>query len=291
MSRYRTEEPFGVEIPGGNTGCDNTHRFTGHERDLETGNDYMHFRYFSAGMGRFMKPDSIFDGAPGNPQGWNLYTYVKGNPVNFNDPTGQKEKEGESERPAPMIGPQDDMGISAPSMSLDQYLWSSAHAGVKTTYMATYNADGSTTLTAVGTSLVATQANLDYISTGNYTEEGVTYFHYFVATYESDATGSTCHLTAYSLGVAEQYMEFTFPVENILLAGPLSGWGALGRAAARELAAAGTSALAKTGLQISQHAAARMAENGVTESMMKTALAKGARFWDPLKSLLHEGTS
>jgi RHS repeat-associated protein len=88
MSRYRTEEPFGVEIPGGNTGCDNTHRFTGHERDAETGNDYMHFRYYGVGMGRFMKPDSNFDGAGRNPQGFNLYSYVRGNPVNFNDPTG-----------------------------------------------------------------------------------------------------------------------------------------------------------------------------------------------------------
>ena len=48
----------------------------------------MHFRYYGSSMGRFFKPDSQFDGTPGNPQGWNLYTYVKGNPVNLNDPTG-----------------------------------------------------------------------------------------------------------------------------------------------------------------------------------------------------------
>jgi cell wall-associated NlpC family hydrolase len=39
-------------------------------------------------MGRFQKPDSNFDSPLSNPQGWNLYSYVKGNPVNFNDPTG-----------------------------------------------------------------------------------------------------------------------------------------------------------------------------------------------------------
>ena len=39
-------------------------------------------------MGRFQKPDSNFDSPIANPQGWNLYSYVKGNPVNFNDPTG-----------------------------------------------------------------------------------------------------------------------------------------------------------------------------------------------------------
>ncbi len=80
-------EPFGVEITPADA-CDNTHKFTGHERDAETGNDYMHFRFYGASMGRFQKPDSNFDNPIANPQGWNLYSYVNGNPVNFNDPTG-----------------------------------------------------------------------------------------------------------------------------------------------------------------------------------------------------------
>jgi RHS repeat-associated protein len=73
----------------------NTHFYTGHERDtLSSDNfnqDYMHFRYYGAGMGRFMKPDSTFGNAAANPQGFNLYSYVHGNPVNRNDPTGHKE--------------------------------------------------------------------------------------------------------------------------------------------------------------------------------------------------------
>jgi len=80
-------EPFGVELPSRDA-CGNTHQFTGHERDTETGNDYMHFRMFAPNMGRFMRPDSQYDNAEASPQGYNLYTYVKGNPVNFNDPTG-----------------------------------------------------------------------------------------------------------------------------------------------------------------------------------------------------------
>lgn len=38
-------------------------------------------------MGRFLKPDNIIPDLK-NPQNWNAYTYVKGNPVNFNDPSG-----------------------------------------------------------------------------------------------------------------------------------------------------------------------------------------------------------
>jgi RHS repeat-associated protein len=73
----------------------NTHLYTGQERDtLPDGSnmDYMHFRFFSSNMGRFQKPDSNFDSPLSNPQGWNLYSYVKGNPVNFNDPTGHETK-------------------------------------------------------------------------------------------------------------------------------------------------------------------------------------------------------
>ena len=89
-------EPFGVEIAPVVETANNTHQFTGHERDKATGYDYMHYRSYGSNLGRFMKPDNI-TGNPLNPQSWNLYSYVRGNPVNFNDPTGHEAANPEQE--------------------------------------------------------------------------------------------------------------------------------------------------------------------------------------------------
>lgn len=54
------------------------------------GLDYFGARYFSAAQGRFASPDLPFaDQAPANPQSWNLYSYVRNNPLAFVDPTGR----------------------------------------------------------------------------------------------------------------------------------------------------------------------------------------------------------
>jgi len=88
-------EPFGVEIAPYPTGDEdtakNTHRFTGHERDRATGYDYMHYRSYGSNIGRFMKPDDGSAHTAYDPQSWNLYSYVRGNPVNRNDPSGHTD--------------------------------------------------------------------------------------------------------------------------------------------------------------------------------------------------------
>jgi RHS repeat-associated protein len=65
-------------------------KFTSKERDAETGLDYFGARYMSAAQGRFTSPDGPFnDQDPADPQSWNLYSYVRNNPLINTDPTGQ----------------------------------------------------------------------------------------------------------------------------------------------------------------------------------------------------------
>ncbi len=64
-------------------------RSTGKERDAESGLDYFGARYFSGAQGRFSSPDAPFnDQDPSDPQSWNLYSYVRNNPLSNTDPNG-----------------------------------------------------------------------------------------------------------------------------------------------------------------------------------------------------------
>lgn len=91
--------PFGEEIPAswGRTTvpcyaqtAETPIKFTGQERDAETGLDNFLARHMAGAQGRFLSPDPIgnFVADPGNPQSWNLYSYVMNNPLAFVDPSG-----------------------------------------------------------------------------------------------------------------------------------------------------------------------------------------------------------
>jgi RHS repeat-associated protein len=65
------------------------YKFTGKERDTESGLDYFGARYNASSMGRFMTPDPLLNsGRPGSPQTWNRYAYALNNPLKIVDPTG-----------------------------------------------------------------------------------------------------------------------------------------------------------------------------------------------------------
>jgi RHS repeat-associated protein len=83
--------PYGQEISYSarlqTTACPPSYKFTGYERDSETGLDYAFARYYSSRLGRFLSTDPL-GGAIGDLQSHNGYAYVTNNPTNFTDPSG-----------------------------------------------------------------------------------------------------------------------------------------------------------------------------------------------------------
>lgn len=84
--------PYGQELNHTNL-CPSTYnyKFTGYERDPETGLDYAFARYYSSRLGRFMSLDSL-GGQISDPQSLNRYAYVGNRPTKFTDPLGQMKK-------------------------------------------------------------------------------------------------------------------------------------------------------------------------------------------------------
>ncbi|BCW94312.1 MAG: hypothetical protein KatS3mg007_2206 [Thermoanaerobaculum sp.] len=79
--------PFGEEMTV--TSSPERMRFAGHERDLTSYLDYMHARYYAPFGGRFLSVDPGRDFDASHPQSWNLYAYVRNNPINAFDSTGK----------------------------------------------------------------------------------------------------------------------------------------------------------------------------------------------------------
>jgi len=85
--------PYGGEIPIINNDP-NHYKFTGKERDGESGLDNFEARYYASNLGRFMTPDwalrpiAVPYAVFGDPQTLNLYTYVENEPLNRIDADG-----------------------------------------------------------------------------------------------------------------------------------------------------------------------------------------------------------
>ena len=81
-------DPFGTEYIVADT-CAQNYKFTGKERDSESGLDDFETRYYASGFGRFLSPDPGAAYAD-NPQTLNRYSYVLNNPLNYVDPDGRE---------------------------------------------------------------------------------------------------------------------------------------------------------------------------------------------------------
>jgi len=78
--------PFGLLMPGRDyqSGSETKEKFTGKERDRETGLDYFGARYYSPALGRWLAVDPLASKYPD----WSPYVYSFNNPVNYFDPNG-----------------------------------------------------------------------------------------------------------------------------------------------------------------------------------------------------------
>ena len=82
--------PFGESLNCSSAVDYSENHFTDKKRDQESGLDYFGARYYSSTFGRFMSPDTpLVDQSTGDPQSWNLYSYVQNNPLTNTDPDGQ----------------------------------------------------------------------------------------------------------------------------------------------------------------------------------------------------------
>lgn len=90
--------PFGEECLTGpcasNTqpSAGQSRKFTGKERDRDTGLDYFGARYYGSKMGRFTTIDPVYTWRENlvDPQRWNRYAYVRNNPLRYVDPDGRE---------------------------------------------------------------------------------------------------------------------------------------------------------------------------------------------------------
>ena len=68
--------------------------FTGHQYDPETGLVYARARYYDADLGRFLSRDS-YEGTISDAPSLHRFTYVRGNPLRYTDPSGLREMSSE----------------------------------------------------------------------------------------------------------------------------------------------------------------------------------------------------
>lgn len=86
------EEWCGSAICNGTTPGDQPKRFTGKERDAETGLDYFGARYYGSKIARFTTVDPVYTWRENlvDPQRWNRYAYARNNPLRYVDPDGRE---------------------------------------------------------------------------------------------------------------------------------------------------------------------------------------------------------
>ena len=113
----------------------NAPKYNSQELDKESGYYFYNARHYDPEIARFVTPDTVIDGeekdengkiVSSDPQGWNRYSYCKGNPIIYKDPTGHKtvwlagagNEKNSAEYSKPIVQKMEEQGIKRP-MYLD----------------------------------------------------------------------------------------------------------------------------------------------------------------------------
>ena len=159
--------PWGGELQLSNNDT-NRYKFTGKERDGESGLDYFGARYYSNGLSRFLTPDWAAKAAAipyadlKDPQSLNLYSYVRNRPTVLVDLDGHED----STSPPPVLDGQI-------HTTTNQDGSKTAYQGTTSTVI-TYNPDGTKQSETVTTSVTTVQLNAHGDVTSSVTDTKVT---------------------------------------------------------------------------------------------------------------------
>ncbi len=96
VQSYNDYYPYGMTMPGrsGTMGADTRFRFTGKERDVESGFDYFGARYYDSRIARWMSVDPLAGKYPEIAP----YVYTHNNPINRFDPDGKGDQTSERKK-------------------------------------------------------------------------------------------------------------------------------------------------------------------------------------------------
>jgi RHS repeat-associated protein len=257
---YHVYYPYGEEATAADQDSE-TMKFTGHERvfAVEEGTnpaaddlDYMHARWCSPVTGRFMSFDPI-GGNPWRPQSFNRYAYVLGNPLNYVDPFGLR------------AGDADEPFVDEITVCADAETGGECKAPDERT---TDQASFSNFLFGSHAGGGSRRGIFDVGFPGMSVRE------YAAMVGDTGECDWTCQVLSEVADeetvIGMQWLEFG--VSEAALAG-------LGGSAAFSLF--GNAGRASVAYRIGGHATSRMAERGITRSMVNAALNKGTRYWDP----------
>ncbi len=238
-------------------------RSNGKERDAETGLDFFEARYLSGAQGRFTSPDPENANAiAGDPQSWNMYAYGRNNPLSYVDPDGLAYRlcQVDSQGKETNCTAQDNQ---LSDKQFEQFRKDNkgkqTFAGGKIYAVNEDGSRGAQTGTYKQTDVDIDNPAFGAVTQGVQAASPVADPRFIAGFYGASALGG---LALYGSGA--------------FAGGQLTTLGLQTGAAATE----GSTALAGT-LNISKHAAQRMAEPGFTRDMIRATIKNGAWYWDP----------